>query len=183
MDVIDIFEESKAILDGHFALTSGRHSDRYLEKFNLLQWPTYTEQICKLMADFGRDFSPKTVAGPTTGGVLLAYEVARQLGLRGIFCEPDESGGRSFQRGFKLEPGEEVLVVDDIVTTGGSLIETVEAVEKAGGKTVAIAALADRTDGAVELPVPFFSALSIDIPSWEVPDCPKCKIGMPLTQT
>ena len=74
-------------------------------------------------------------------------------------------------------------MVDDIVTTGGSLIETVEAVEKAGGKTVAIAALADRTDGAVELPVPFFSALSIAIPSWEVPDCPKCKIGMPLTQT
>ncbi len=183
MNVIDIFVESEAILDGHFALTSGRHSDRYLEKFNLLQWPTYTDEVCKLMADFGRKFSPQTVAGPTTGGVLLAYEVARHLGLRGIFCEPDKLGGRSFQRGFRLKPGEKVLVVDDIVTTGGSLIETVEAVEQAGGQTVAIAALADRTDGAVQLPVPFFSALSIDIPSWEVSDCPPCKAGMPLTQT
>src|SRR5690606_16234746 len=101
-----------------FQLNSGRHSDRYLEKFNLLQWPQYTELVCRKMADAARHLEPQTVAGPTTGGVLLAYELARQLGVRGIFCERDEGGGLSFQRDFHLEPGERVLVVDDVLTSG-----------------------------------------------------------------
>ena len=183
MEPLDIFKASGAILDGHFSLTSGRHSDRYLEKFNLLQWPEYTEQICELMANFGRQFSPESAAGPTTGGVLLAYEVARQMGIRGLFCEKDPNGGRSFQRGFNFSPGEPVLVVDDIVTTGGSLIDTIAAVRNAGANPVAVVSIADRTGGKIDLGLPFFAALTIDIPSWESNDCPKCSDGEPITNT
>ncbi|MAQ58173.1 MAG: orotate phosphoribosyltransferase [Chloroflexi bacterium] len=183
MEPLDIFKASGAMLDGHFSLTSGRHSDRYLEKFNLLQWPEYTEKICKLMADFGRDFAPKSVAGPTTGGVLLAYEVARQIGVRGLFCEKDPDGGRSFQRGFSFSPGEAVLVVDDIVTTGGSLVDTIAAVRNAGADPVAVVSIADRTGGKIDLGLPFFAALTIEIPSWESSECPKCLAGEPITHT
>lgn len=176
---------SGAFLEGHFQLTSGRHSGQYLEKFNLLQWPQYTELVCRKMAEWGRSLAPRTVAGPTTGGVLLAYEVARVLGTRGIFCETDEvAGGRSFQRGFKLEPGEPVLVVDDIVTTGGSLVDAVEAVRKAGGTPVGVAAVADRTGGKVDFGgLPFFAATDVVMQSYEASECPLCQAGVPLKVT
>ena len=176
---------SGAFLEGHFQLTSGRHSGQYLEKFNLLQWPQYTELVCRKMGEWGRQFSPRTVAGPTTGGVLLAYEVARVLGVRGIFCETDEvAGGRSFQRGFKLEPGEPVLVVDDIVTTGGSLVDAIEAVRKAGGTPVGVAAVADRTGGRVDFGgLPFFAATDVVMESYEAAECPLCRAGVPLKVT
>ena len=109
------FQQTGAILEGHFQLNSGRHSDRYLEKFNLLQWPEFTEVVCKRMAEGSRATNPQTIAGPTTGGIILAYEVGRQLGLRGIFAERAD-GGRAFQRDFHLEPGERVLVVDRDIT-------------------------------------------------------------------
>ena len=176
---------SGAFLEGHFQLTSGRHSGQYLEKFNLLQWPQYTELVCRKMAEWGRQFAPRTVAGPTTGGVLLAYEVARVLGARGIFCETDEvAGGRSFQRGFKLEPGEPVLVVDDIVTTGGSLVDAIEAVRKAGGTPVGVAAVADRTGGWVDFGgLPFFAATDVVMESYEAAECPLCRADVPLKVT
>ena len=135
------------------------------------------------MAELGRGFAPTTVAGPTTGGVLLAYEVARQLGIRGIFCETDEAGGRSFQRGFKLQPGEKVMVVDDIVTTGGSLVDTIDAVRKAGGEPVCVSALADRTGGKVEFGIPFVPASEVVMESYPADDCPICKQGVPLKVT
>jgi len=136
------------------------------------------------MAEHGRAFAPTTVAGPTTGGVLLAYEVARQLGIRGIFCETDQHGGRSFQRGFKLQPGEKVMVVDDIVTTGGSLVDTIEAVIKAGGEPVCVSAIADRTGGKVTFgDVPFLPATEVVMQSYAADECPLCKEGVPLKVT
>jgi len=136
------------------------------------------------MAELGRPFAPETVAGPTTGGVLLAYEVARQLGVRGIFCETDAAGGRSFQRGFKLHPGEKVMVVDDIVTTGGSLVDTIEAVRKAGGEPVCVSAIADRTGGKVQFDsVPFVPATEVVMESYPPEDCPLCRQGVPLKVT
>ena len=136
------------------------------------------------MAEHGRPFAPTTVAGPTTGGVLLAYEVARQLGVRGIFCETDQHGGRSFQRGFKLQPGEKVMVVDDIVTTGGSLIDTIDAVIKAGGEPVCVSAIADRTGGKVTFgDVPFLPATEVVMQSYAPEECPLCKQGVPLKVT
>ncbi len=171
------------MLEGHFQLASGRHSDRYLEKFNLLQWPQHTEAVCKKIADAARDLDVQTVAGPTTGGVLLAYEVGRQLGVRGIFAENDEAGGRSFQRDFHLEPGERVLVVDDVMTSGGSLRDTVAAVLDAGGEVVGVAVVVDRTRGQTDFGVPFISATEVEMDSWEADDCQLCRDGVPLKIT
>src|SRR3972149_1304603 len=109
-----------ALMDGHFLLTSGRHSPAYVEKFRLLQHPQQTERLCRLIADRFRDDRPELIAGPTAGGVILSYEVARRLGLRGIFAEKAD-GGRAFQRGFQIRPGERTLIVDDVLTTGGRL--------------------------------------------------------------
>ena len=133
--VLAAVRETGALLEGHFQLASGVHSDRYMEKFNLLQWPGHTEDACRPIAAAGRELEPTTVVGPTTGGVILAYEVARQLGLRGIIAERNPDGpGRRIQRDFRLEPGERVLVVDDVLTSGGSVRDTIEAVRIAGGE-------------------------------------------------
>ena len=183
-EVIEALKASGAFLEGHFQLSSGRHSGQYLEKFNLLQWPAYTELVCRKMAEWGRQYAPRTIGGPTTGGVLLAYEVARALGVRGIFCETDAAGGRTFQRGFRLAPGEPVMVVDDIVTTGGSLVDAIEAVRKAGGTPVCVAAVADRTGGKVDLGgLPFFAATDVVMESYPADDCPLCRAGVPLKVT
>lgn len=181
---MEALERSAAFLQGHFQLASGRHSGAYLEKFNLLQWPQYTELVCRKMAEAGRAYDPQVVAGPTTGGVILAYEVARHLGVRGIFCETDPAGGRSFQRGFTFAPGERVLVVDDIVTTGGSLVDAIEAVHRAGGEPVAVVAIADRSGGKVSFDgLPFLPTVSFDIETWTPEECPLCREGVPLKVT
>jgi len=127
-----LLREVGALMDGHFLLSSGRHSPAYVEKFRLLQHPEQTERLCRLIADRFRDDGPELVAGPTTGGVILSYEVARLLGLRGIFAEK-AAGGRAFQRGFEVRPGERTLIVDDVLTTGGSIRDVIEAVRRAGG--------------------------------------------------
>ena len=130
-----------------------------------------------------RDTRPATVAGPTTGGVIVAYEVARQLGLRGIVSERDEGRGRSFQRDFRLEPGERVLVVDDVLTTGESLGDTLEAVRRAGGAPVGVAVIVDRSRGAVDFGLPFFAATEVEMATYEPADCPLCRDGVLLTVT
>ena len=139
--------------------------------------------MCRKIADATRHLEPQTVAGPTTGGVLLAYELARQLGVRGIFCERDEGGGRSFQRDFHLEPGERVLVVDDVLTSGLSLNDTVEAVRKAGGEPVGVTAVIDRSGGKVDFGLPFFAATEFELQSYDPADCPLCREDVPLTIT
>jgi orotate phosphoribosyltransferase len=169
-------------LHGHFQLASGRHSDAYLEKFNLLQWPPQTEVVCRRLAEGGGAFAPQLVVGPTTGGVIIAYEVARALGLRGVIAERDESG-RSIGRHFHLEPGERALVVDDVLTTGGSVRETLEAVRKAGGEPVGVAVMVDRSGGNVDFGVPLFAATEVEMQTWEAPDCPLCRQGVPLEVT
>ena len=182
--VIAAFEESGAFLDGHFQLASGRHAGRYVEKFNLLQWPDRTAAICARLAEAARGLEPQTVAGPTTGGVILAYEMARQLGVRGIIAERREDGpGRAIQRDFRLTPGERVLIADDVVTSGGSVHDTIEAVREAGGEPVGVAVLVDRSGGRADFSMPFFAAATLDIESWEPADCPLCPEGVPLTVT
>jgi len=177
-------EEAGAFLEGHFQLASGRHSDRYLEKFNLLQWPPQTEVVCRKMADAARASNIEAVVGPTTGGVILAYEVARQLGLRGMIAERNEDGpGRSIQRDFHIEPGERVLVVDDVLTTGGSVRETLQAVRDAGGEPVAVAVMVDRSQGKVDFGVPLFAATEVEMQTFEADDCPLCRSDVPLKIT
>jgi len=188
-EVLQIFRDAGAILDGHFLLTSGRHSATYLEKFQVLQYPTYTERLCRLIADHFRESDVDLVAGPTTGGIILSYEVARQLGtratdapVRGIFAESD-GAGRSFQRSFRVRPGERVLVVDDILTTGGSIRQVIEAVRESGGVAVGVGVLVDRSGGQVDFGLPLYACTELEIAAYEASECPLCRQGTPLTKT
>jgi orotate phosphoribosyltransferase len=195
--VEQLFAESGAYREGHFKLKSGRHGDRYLEKFQVLQWPERVSELCGMLADAGRAAAGPNgidvVVGPTTGGVLLAYEVAKQLGVRGFFAESvttaDGTSHREFRRGFRIEPGESVLLVDDVVTTGASLLEMIPAVEASGGELVATAVIVDRSGELDELRSPTTGATykatalwSRNIPTYEPgPDsCPGCKARLPL---
>ena len=177
----DIFKKSGAVLNGHFLLTSGRHSPVYWEKFQVLQYPEYTQELCRLMADRFRQEGTEVVAGPTTGGVILAYEVARQLGVRGIFAEK-EGGGRSFRRGFNIARGERVIIVDDILTTGSSIREVIEAVAGLGGKLIGIGVLVDRSEQPVDFGVPLFSCHREAAVTYEPATCPMCAAGRPLVK-
>jgi len=177
-DVERVFRDSGALREGHFILASGRHSPLYLEKFQVLQHPADTERLCAAIAFWARAIGVDTVAGPTTGGIILAHEVARQLGVRAIYAERREGApGREFRRGFALSPGERVLVVDDIMTTGGSVQETIVAVRAAGGTVVGASVLVDRSGGAARLDVPVHALWSLDIASYTPSECPLCAKG------
>jgi orotate phosphoribosyltransferase len=181
-DVERVFRDSGALREGHFILASGRHSPLYLEKFQVLQHPVETERLCAALASWAKTRDVETVAGPTTGGIILAHEVARQLGVRAIYAERRENGrGREFRRGFALRPGERVVVVDDIMTTGGSVQETVEAVRSAGGHVAGAAVLVDRSGGAADVGVPIEALWRLEIPSYAPAECPLCAKGIPPT--
>jgi orotate phosphoribosyltransferase len=181
-NVEGIFEKAGAVLKGHFLLSSGLHSRVYWEKFQVLQYPQYTEKLCRLIADRFRKSRVQVVAGPTTGGIILAYEVGRQLGVRGIFAEKGESGGREFRRGFRIAPGERVLIVDDVMTAGGSLSDTVNAVNRMGGDIVGIGVLIDRSTEKLDFGVPFFSCHRAEIITYRPEQCPLCAAGIPLVK-
>ena len=192
-----LFRSSGAFREGHFQLKSGRHGDAYVEKFQVLQDPAATSELCGYLAARGRGRDGETlvdlVAGPTTGGVILAFETARQLGVRGIFAEEvraDEGTmRREFRRGFSIEPGERVLLVDDILTTGGSLLAMLPAVEAMGGEIVECIVLVDRSGVRATLTsprsgrvYPLRSLWQLDLPTYEPgpATCPRCADGMPL---
>lgn len=176
-----IFIESGAVLQGHFQLTSGLHSPQYWEKFRVLQCPRYTEQLCRMIAQHFKDSGAQVVAGPTVGGIILAFEVARQLGLRGIFAER-EGQGRTFRRGFHIDPGERVLVVDDVLTTGQSVREVLEAVARLEGKAVGVGVLVDRSQGNVALDAPLYSCHKVSVITYQLKECPLCRTGVPLVR-
>ena len=178
-----LLQERGAVLRGHFQFASGRHGDTYIEKFRILQWPDVTEQMCKLIAEHFRGI-PNLVAGPTTGGIILAYETARQLGLASFIAERKEDGpGREFRRGFDIGPGHSVLVVDDVLTTGGSVREVIDAVRERGAEVAGVGMLVDRTGGKVDFGVPFFACIPIEVVSWTPEECPLCKQGVELKVT
>ena len=180
--LLDQLQATGALKHGHFLLASGRHSDRYVEKFDLLRRPEATEAVCALVASEFRDAGIDVVVGPTTGGVILAFEVARQLGVMAAYAErmADGSAGREIRRGTTFEPGQRVLVVDDILTTGGSVRETLTALESHPVKVVAIAVLVDRSPGGVSFAAPLMSLATMEIETWEAATCPLCAAGQPL---
>ena len=180
--VEEIFEKSGAILKGHFLLASGLHSPVYWEKFRVLQFPSYTEQLCRLIANHFRKQKVQVVAGPTTGGIILAFEVARQLGVRGIFAEKEGEKERVFRRGFSINPGERALVVDDILTTGSSIRQVMAAVERQGGTIVGIGVLVDRSEQRIEFGVPIFSCHRAETQTYQPQDCPLCAAKIPLVK-
>jgi len=188
-EVEGIFREAGAILEGHFELASGLHTATYWEKFRVLSYPHHTERLCKLIAQHFEGAGVEVVAGPTLGGIIIAFEVARQLGLRSIYAEPVLSGaegregqGRDFRRGLSLNPGERVLVVDDVLTTGTSILEVIKAVKRHGGEIAGVGVLVDRSQGRVDLGIPFFSCHQVSIPTYTPEDCPLCAQGVPLTK-
>jgi len=174
------FDRSGAHLRGHFEYTSGRHGADYLEKFRILENPSATAELAGLIAANFEPLGVQLVAGPTTGGVILAYEVARQLGVPAVYAERGEDGGRVLRRGFAIDPGTRVLVVDDIVTTGGSIREMLECVAAAGGTAVGVGVLGDRTGGTAAPGVPFYACLTVDFPSYPPRECPLCAAGIPI---
>lgn len=169
-----ILQESGALLEGHFLLTSGRHSNRYIEKFRLLEQPQLTSQLCAEIARRFADDDIECVIGPVTGGIILAFEVARHLGCRAFYAERKKDGnGFELRRGFKMRPGEKVLVVEDIVTTGGSVRQVVETVRAAGAEVVGVALLVDRSGGNADFGAERVEPLlRMNIQSWAANEVP-----------
>lgn len=179
---IEIFTRSGALLEGHFRLTSGRHSNQYMQCAQVLQYPPATEQLAQHLADSFRDSMVELVIGPAMGGIIVAYEVARQLGVPSIFTERDQ-GKMALRRGFAIKPGQRVLVVEDVVTTGGSVREVIQLVRGAGGIVVGVGVLVDRSAGQVDFGVKTQAVLTMDIQSWEENECPLCREGkIPVTK-
>ena len=181
-EVKDILIKTNAIMDGHFLLTSGLHSPHYVEKFNVLQHPKYTEMLCQAMAEKFRDANIETVVGPVTGGIILAHETAKALNARAIFTERVD-GKMTFRRGFNLHDGERVLIVEDIVTTGGSIKEVIEVVRAFGGNPIAVSMLVDRSGGKANFgDVPSTALLHINVETYTPEDCPLCRQNIPMTK-
>jgi orotate phosphoribosyltransferase len=180
-DVMKMLEETQAVLHGHFLLTSGLHSPMYVEKFNVLQHPKYTEKLCQEIAARYKDAGIELVVGPTTGGILLAHETGKALGTRAIFTER-ENGKMTLKRGFTIPEGCKVLVVEDIVTTGGSVKEVMEVVRAHGGVVAGVGLLVDRSGGKVNFGVRTEALLHLNVPTYKPEACPLCKEGKPLTK-
>ena len=181
-EVKELLIETGAIMDGHFLLTSGLHSPHYVEKFNVLQQPKYTEKLCQAMAEKFKDANIETVVGPMTGGILLAHETGKALGTRAIFTERVD-GKMTFRRGFSLHEGERCLIVEDIVTTGGSIKEVIEVVKAHGGVPVAVSMLVDRSGGKADFgDVPCTALLHMNVETYKPEECPMCKQGLAMTK-
>jgi len=180
-EIENLLREAGALAEGHFLLTSGRHSAVYWEKFRILEKPKYAERLCREISGHFHDCNVGLVAGPTTGGVIVAYEVARQLGVRSIFAEK-QGETRVFRRGFQIDGGDRVLIVDDVLTTGGSIREVVDEVRRKGADLVGVGVLIDRSEGEVDLGVPLFAAYRASVATYPPDQCPLCQQGIPLVK-
>lgn len=176
---MDILQQTGVLKQGHFLLTSGLHSDQYLQCALLLQYPWHAEKVCQAMAAPFSGQPIDVVVGPAIGGIVVAYETARVLGVRYMHAER-ENGVMTFRRGYGLRPGERVLVVEDVVTTGGSVKEVIRLVQEAGSELVGVAAIVDRSGGKADFGVPFHPFLRLDVATYEPHDCPLCRQGIPL---
>lgn len=183
-ELLQLFLELGVCARGHFLLSSGRHSDEYWEKFRIFEHPRVTERLCGLIAQRYREQQVAVVIGPTTGGALLAQEVGRQLGIRCMIAEPASGGGRELRRGFELRAGERVLIVDDVLTTGLSLRETLAALRPAGPEILGVEVLIDRGGGEVsqQFDVLPHALFSVAARSYEPATCPLCRAGHPLVK-
>ncbi len=177
--ILDLFRKAGAFLEGHFLLTSGLHSPYYVEKFKLLQYPRHVEQLAQAIAKSFAGEKVDVVVGPAVGGIILAYEVARVFGVRMAFTEREE-GKMRFRRDFTLDERDRVLIVEDVVTTGASLLEVIEAVREKGAHIVGIAVLVDRSGGKVSLPYPYVPLLTVEMPVYAPDECPLCKESIAL---
>ncbi len=181
-DIEETFVAAGAVLKGHFLLASGLHSATYWEKFRVLQFPEHTVPLCAMISERFRESNVDVVAGPTTGGIILAFEVARQLSVRAVYVERASDGGRVFRRGQTITAGERVLIVDDILTAGGSIRNVINIVRTAEGNIIGIGVLVDRSQGDLGLAAPLFACLKVNVETHSPETCPQCATGEPLTQ-
>jgi len=180
-EILQIFREHSAALEGHFILSSGLHSDRYIQCALVLQHPRLAEQLCSELAAKLRHLGARVVAAPALGGVIVSHEVARALGVRALFTERQE-GAMTLRRGFSLAAGEPTLVVEDVITTGLSTRETITAVEQAGGQVVGIGSLIDRSGGSVDFGSPKASLVTLAVQNYKPEECPLCQSGIPAVK-
>ena len=181
MNPEEMFRKSGAVMQGHFLLHSGMHSPVYWEKFRVLQYPEYVTQLCTMIARFFHTYPIDLVAGPATGGMILAFEVARQMGKRAIYAEK-EGDRKTFRRGAAITPGDRILIVDDVMTAGGSINEVITAIDERRGKLVGVGVLVDRSDKTPDFGVPLFSCLRTTAITYPPDKCPLCAAGVPLTR-
>jgi orotate phosphoribosyltransferase len=178
-ETLAMFKSTGALLDGHFRLTSGRHSDSYFQCAKVLQHPAHLTSICSSIADHFRDAGITMVISPAIGGIVVGTEVGRQLGVTTIFAERKD-GVMTIRRGFVIDPSDRALVVEDVITTGGSVAEVIELVKAAGATVSGVGSVVDRSNGRVRLAVNQFSMLSLEVVSHAPEECPLCKEGIPI---
>jgi orotate phosphoribosyltransferase len=174
--VLDVYKKTGALLSGHFLLSSGLHSDQYLQSALVLQQPDVATKLCASLAEHFRDLKVEAVIAPALGGVFVSHETARALSVRALFAER-VAGELTLRRGFTIRPGERILVVEDVITTGKSTKETISVVKKAGGVVVAAGALVDRSGGTADLGVSYRALVTLRVPTYTPDACPLCKAG------
>lgn len=180
-EVLELFRATGVLLDGHFRLTSGRHSPLFLQCSQVMQHPRQAERLGAALAALFADAEVATVIGPAMGGIILAHVTARVLGARALFAEK-EDGRMVLRRGFAVIPGDRVLVVEDAITTGGSAMDVVALAQAAGAEVVGVGCLVDRTGGKLDLGLPLRSLLRLEVPSYAPEECPLCAAGVPVTE-
>lgn len=180
-DLARVLEESGAVLRGHFVLTSGRHSDVYFEKFRILEQPETLGALCAEIADRFRGTGIELVAGPTTGGIIIAFEVARQMGVQALYVE-SEGGEKKLRRGARVQPGARVLVVDDVLTTGLSVREVIGVIRAAGGVPAGVGVLIDRSESPIDFGCELQAAFRVEARSFAPDDVPTWLAQIPITK-
>lgn len=181
-EVLHIFRGAGALLEGHFLYTSGRHGERFLQAARVLQYPDQTEKLCKALASRFRDSGVELVIGPATGGIILSYETARHLKARAAFTEKDSVEGMALKRGFAVRQGIKTLVVEDIITTGGSVKKTIAHLRRRGADIVGVGVLIDRSGGQATFDCRFEALAKLDLKSYEPEACAMCAAGQPLVE-
>jgi len=180
-NILEIFEKTEALFNGHFLLTSGRHSDVYFQCAKVLQYPEYIEELCSIIADEFCDHKIDTVISPAIGGLVVGQEVARQLNKRFIFAEREDKK-LTLRRGFSISKGEKVLVCEDVVTTGGSVFEVVDIVKDSDAELAGVGFIVDRSNGKVDFGSTQLSTVKLDVKSYLPEDCPLCEKGIELVK-
>lgn len=179
--VLEILKEAGVLLEGHFLLTSGKHSNKYLQCAKIFQYTKYSEELCRDLAGKFKNDNVDVVIGPAIGAIQMSYEVSRWLGVKNIFAER-ENGKMTLRRNFTIEKGQKVLVVEDVITTGGSVKEVIEIVKELGGEIVGVGVIVDRSGGKIDFGSKLESVITMEVESYEPESCPLCQQGVPVVK-